>query len=264
MKELLRDAVNYICLPLINRTEDENDGENFVGDYSALTNRSITAVIFSAGSQPVVHSLSGSPVLIGKVWYLALTQAEMNTTATDMIITIDADELATQNIHYKIVNVLSETALSNLTTAVSNLATALSTLSSDTSTQIAACLQSSAYTAPDNTSIAAIKTKTDNLPASPANESTLSTGIEALLDAIADCLQAANYTAPDDTAVRDDIAALNNISVADITGSTAFKQLLAAAKGRFTKSSNTYTFYDTDGTTALFTLTVSDTGRTVS
>ena len=54
------------------------------------------------------------------------------------------------------------------------------------------------------------------------------------------------------------------VKLVDELTETKFKQLLAAAKGRFTKSSNAYTFYDTDGITALFTLTISDAGRTVS
>lgn len=240
MEERLRNAATKISFPLIDNTT----GKFYTSD--TLTSLDVQGVIWSEDGTPTLHAISGTPVRVGPFWFLELTQAEMNVSDDYLNIMVVADEISSQAIGVKLVDESTETKFAGL------------------ETDIAACLQSSAYTAPDNTSISAIQAKTDNLPVSPANESTLSTGIVTLLNAIADCLQAANYTAPDDTAVRADIAALNNISVADITGSTTFKQLLAAAKGRFTKSSNAYTFYDTDGITPLFTLTVSDTGRTVS
>jgi hypothetical protein len=245
----VRNQATIISFPLI----DYNTGEYFTGEWDSLTNAEITAIRYSDTTTPVEHVISGTPVLVGNFWYLQLSQEEMNIDSQYLAINIDADELADQGLEIELMDELPETAIARIEASILTLGTA-----------VAACLQSSEYTAPDNGSIAAIKTKTDNLPASPANESTLSTGIEALLDAIADCLQAADYTAPDDTAIRADIAALNNISVEDITGSTPFKQLLSAAKGKFTKSGSAYTFYDSDGTTALFTLTISDTGRTVS
>ncbi len=240
MEERLRNAATRVSFPLIDNTT----GKFYTGD--TLTNLDVQGVVWSENGTPTLHAISGTPERVGPFWFLDLTEAEMNVSDDYLNIMIVADEISSQAIGVKLVDELTETKFAGL------------------ETDIAACLQSSEYTAPDNTSIAAIKTKTDNLPASPANESTLSTGIETLLNAIAGCLQAANYTAPSNAEVLAAIAALNNISVSDITGSTVFKQLLAAAKGKFTKSNNAYTFYDTDGTTSLFTLTISDTGRTVS
>jgi hypothetical protein len=229
MEERLRNAATKISFPLIDNTT----GKFYTSD--TLTNLTVQGVIWSEAGTPALHTISGAPVRVGPFWFLDLTQAEMNVADDYLNVMIVADEISSQAIGVKLVDELTETKFAGL------------------ETDIAACLQSSAYTAPDNTSIAAIKAKTDNLPADPASNTQVNTR-----------LASADYTAPSNAEVLAAIAALNNISVSDITGSTAFKQLLAAAKGRFTKSGNTYTFYDTDGTTSLFTLTISDTGRTVS
>jgi chorismate mutase len=60
-------------------------------------------------------------------------------------------------------------------------------------TQVNTRLAASAYTAPDNTDVAAIKAKTDNLPADPASNTQVNTR-----------LAASAYTAPDNT----DVAAI--------------------------------------------------------
>jgi hypothetical protein len=234
----VRNQATIISFPLI----DYNTGEYFTGEWDSLTNAEITAIRYSDTTTPVEHVISGTPVLVGNFWYLQLSQEEMNIDSQYLAINIDADELADQGLEIELMDELPETAIARIEASILTLGTA-----------VAACLQSSEYTAPDNTSIAAIKAKTDNLPADPASNTQVNTR-----------LASADYTAPSNAEVLAAIAALNNISVSDITGSTAFKQLLAAAKGRFTKSGNAYTFYDTDGITALFTLTISDTGRTVS
>lgn len=68
-------------------------------------------------------------------------------------------------------------------------------------------LASASYTTPDNTSIAAIKTKTDNLPASPA-----ATGAAMTLTPAYDAAKVA--------ASQSSVDGLNDISVADIEAST--------------------------------------------
>lgn len=55
-------------------------------------------------------------------------------------------------------------------------------------------LATSGYTAPDNTSIIAIKAKTDNLPANPASQTNLDVAVSTRL-------AAASYTAPDNTTI---------------------------------------------------------------
>lgn len=234
----VRNQATIISFPLI----DYNTGEYFTGEWDSLTNAEITAIRYSDTTTPVEHVISGTPVLVGNFWYLQLSQEEMNIDSQYLAINIDADELADQGLEIELMDELPETAIARIEASILTLGTA-----------VAACLQSSEYTAPDNGSIAAIKAKTDNLPDDPASDTLVNTR-----------LASADYTAPSNAEVLAAIAALNNISVSDITGSTAFKQLLASAKGRFTKSNNAYTFYDTDGITALFTLTISDTGRTVS
>jgi len=229
MEERLRNAATKISFPLIDNTT----GKFYTSD--TLSNLTVQGVIWSETGAPTLHAISGTPARVGPFWFLDLTEAEMNVSDDYLNIMIVADEISSQAIGVKLVDELTETKFAGL------------------ETDIAACLQASAYTAPDNTSIAAIKAKTDNLPADPASNTQVNTR-----------LASADYTAPSNAEVLAAIAALNNISVSDITGSTAFKQLLASAKGRFTKSNNAYTFYDTDGATPLFTLTISDTGRTVS
>lgn len=229
MEERLRNQATKISFPLIDNTT----GKFYTGD--TLTNLNVQGVIWSEAGTPALHTISGTPVRVGPFWFLDITQSEMNVSDDYLNIMIVADEISSQAVGVRIVDELTEAKFTGL------------------ETDIAACLQASAYTAPDNASIAAIKAKTDNLPADPASDTQVNTR-----------LASADYTAPSNAEVLAAIAALNNISVSDITGSTAFKQLLASAKGRFTKSNNAYTFYDTDGTTALFTLTISDTGRTVS
>lgn len=103
---------------------------------------------------------------------------------------------------------------------------------------------------------------------SAADTVTLSAATEAQIDAI---------EADTDELQSDDvpglIAGLNDLSVADIIGititadgadlATVLKQINAMAVGKIMKSGNTYTYYDDDGTTPLFTLTVTTSSRIV-
>lgn len=61
-------------------------------------------------------------------------------------------------------------------------------------------LASAGYTAPDNSSIAAIKSKTDNLPSDPASNTQVNTR-----------LASASYTAPDNTGIADIKAKTDNL-----------------------------------------------------
>jgi hypothetical protein len=64
------------------------------------------------------------------------------------------------------------------------------------------------YTAPDNASITAIKSKTDNLPSDPADQSIIVAATDAILTAVGTRLSTAGYTAPDNasiTAIKDGI-----------------------------------------------------------
>jgi hypothetical protein len=61
---------------------------------------------------------------------------------------------------------------------------------------ISSRLASVGYTAPDNSSVTAIKAKTDNLPSDPADQSLVIAATDALSTAIGTRLAAADYTAP--------------------------------------------------------------------
>lgn len=70
-------------------------------------------------------------------------------------------------------------------------------------------LATSGYTAPDNTSITAIKAKTDNLPSDPAATSDL-TNLDAT---VSSRLAAATYTAPDNSSITAIKAKTDNLPV---------------------------------------------------
>ena len=67
-------------------------------------------------------------------------------------------------------------------------------------------LASADYTAPDNTDIAAIKAKTDNLPSDPADESLVIAATDAIMSRLGD--PAGASTAADIAAVKTDTAAI--------------------------------------------------------
>lgn len=76
------------------------------------------------------------------------------------------------------------------------------------------------------------------------------------------------------TEIDTSIANLNDITVADILAATisgsitlqeALSVVVALAKGKVEMTSpNVYTYYDTDGTTPIYTLTITQSGRTSS
>lgn len=229
----VRNQATIISFPLI----DYNTGEYFTGEWDSLTNAEITAIRYSDTTTPVEHVISGTPVLVGNFWYLQLSQEEMNIDSQYLAINIDADELADQGLEIELMDELPETAIARIEASILTLGTA-----------VAACLQSSEYTAPDNGSITAIKTKTDLIPNSPA------TSAEVAL-----CLQASDYTATDNTSVLTAISnlasainAMNDISVNDILINEDVKKLLAVQLGEFTILGDTVTF-TRNGTTVSFT-----------
>lgn len=79
-------------------------------------------------------------------------------------------------------------------------------------------LATSAYIAPDNTSIAAIKAKTDNLPNTPANEST-----------VASRLASSSYVAPDNASITAIKAKTDNLPASPASELTVESRLAASA-----------------------------------
>lgn len=62
-------------------------------------------------------------------------------------------------------------------------------------------LATAGYTAPDNTGVAAIKAKTDNLPADPASESLIIAATDAIASLVSTRLATSGYTAPNNAGI---------------------------------------------------------------
>ncbi len=259
----LRNTAAVITLPLI----DYNTGEYYSGTWEALTNAAVTVYHWSDNTAAAELTIAGVPTQIGStgLWQISFTANELNISSQYVVIKIDADELAAQGALIELVDSFIETTADQIKSKTDLIPaikakTDLIPTSPATSTEVAACLQASGYTAPDNASITAIKAKTDNLPTDPASETS-----------VALCLQSTDYVAYDDTtvisaidSVLNAVQGLNDISVADITSSTTLKIIRAAVAGKFTVSNGAYTFFDTDGITELFTATIAASSRTIS
>lgn len=126
-------------------------------------------------------NLPASPAAVGSA--MTLTSGERTAIANEVEAQIineaDAERVLTA-ITDKIASVnpsLDDLTLAGIASAVrTELATELSRIDA----AITSRLSSAGYTAPDNASISAIKAKTDNLPASPADQSELEVLIAAL------------------------------------------------------------------------------------
>jgi hypothetical protein len=128
-------------------------------------------------------------------------------------------------------------------------------------------LASASYTAPDNTSVAAIKTKTDNLPASPAAIGDAMT-LTSAYDAAKTATQPSDI--PTDYATAAQVDALNDLSMLDVaqvlgeydvaTEDTA-ADILRWHNNRRRVTDDTQTLYADDGVTPLHvqTITVDET-----
>lgn len=121
----------------------------------------------------------------------------------------------------------------------------------------------------------AIKTQTDLLTAARAGALTdLIDG--GRLDLLVDAIKAKTDNLPSDpadqSAVEAAVAALNDITVAEVwayvidivTAAVAMKEVLAYASGNITKSSNAYAYKDRAGTSTVFTNTAATDSRTRS
>ena len=105
-------------------------------------------------------------------------------------------------------------------------------------------LATSGYNAPDNTSISAIKAKTDNLPTDPASDTQVNTR-----------LATSGYTAPDNTSISAIKVKTDTIVWANVTS------LLDEAIGKWSidKNTNVMTLYKQDGVTILKQFNLTDT-----
>lgn len=260
---------------------------------SGLWQLALTAAELNIASQYIIvkldaDELSAQGIMIELVSAVIETVTSAIKAKTDLI---PADPATITSVNTRLAT-SGYTAPDNANIGLIKAKTDLIPANPATSAQVAACLQTSGYTAPANSDITAAKTIADKLDTAmqlyggvyrfTANALELAptgTGeggtliaptveeIVAGMDASSTkltAIKAKTDTISDNSTVLAAIQGLNNISVADITGSNAFKIVQAALSGRFTKSGDAYTFYDTDNTTSLFTLTISTSARTRS
>lgn len=158
-------------------------------------------------------NLPASPAAVGSA--MTLTSGERTAIANEVEAQIineaDAERVLTA-ITDKIASVnpsLDDLTLAGIASAVrTELATELSRIDAAISSR----LSSAGYTAPDNASISAIKAKTDNLPASPADQSELEVLIAALPPApsASDIIAALKVAVFDGTLTFEDSIKLHN------------------------------------------------------
>jgi len=108
-----------------------------------------------------------------------------------------------------------------------------------------------------DTEIAAIKSKTDNIPGSPA-------AIGSAMTLAADAVSAAALKTDAITEIITAMFAKTGITVGGVVSfNTIVKSLYSMARGKISKAGDSYTFYDDDDATALFVLTIAAASRTV-
>lgn len=150
--------------------------------------------------------------------------------------------------------------------AAANLDTQLAAIDDAVDTEVASIL------AAVDTEVAAIKAKTDNLPASPANEATLTT-IAGYIDTEVAAIKAKTDLLPASPAATGDIPTVDQIwakamtelaAVPGVTGTVleALEWLFTLARNKRTQTDTTETVFKDDGLTTLATSSKSDDGST--
>ena len=146
-------------------------------------------------------------------------------------------------------------------------------LSGTAVTEIQAGLMTSAgYTAPDNSSITAIKAKTDNLPSDPADHSIVIAATDAILTSVG---LRATQTSVDDLPTNAELATAVNAQVLDVLTTDTFAELAAVpaatsslkdkltwlfmwARNKATETATQRKLYADNGTTVVSTEPVGD------
>jgi len=101
-------------------------------------------------------------------------------------------------------------------------------------------LATSGYTAPDNTAIAAVKAKTDNLPASPAAVGSAMT-LTVAYDAAKTALASTAYTAPDNTSITAIKAKTDNLPASPAAVGSAMTLTVAYDAAKSALPASAYT-----------------------
>ena len=133
-----------------------------VGDSVTVTKRSATTGIYDCSYNPA-GEIEGDKFTIEESATVTGTTTSSATYENSWEVTVIAVERGTDGAN----TTTPPTASANATAVRSELTTELGRIDVAVSSRLA----SASYTAPDNTSITAIKTKTDNLPSDPADAS---------------------------------------------------------------------------------------------
>ena len=112
-------------------------------------------------------------------------------------------------------------------------------------------LSGAGYTPPDNSGIASIKAKTDNLPSDPASNTQVNTR-----------LSAADYTTPDNSTIELIKTKVDSLENYDDTSINVLLDYIRKITGnKIIRVGNTITIYEDDGTTIWKQYDVSNLGR---
>jgi hypothetical protein len=173
-----------------NLPSDPADNSDILGAISAIPSAPSASSVASAVRTELTTELGRIDVAtstrLASASYVAPANSDIAAikAKTDNLPSDPADN---SDILSAISSIPSAPSASSVASAVrTELTVELDRIDVDVSSRLA----SSSYTAPDNSSITAIKAKTDNLPADPASEATVNTR-----------LAAAAYTAPDNTTI---------------------------------------------------------------
>lgn len=164
--------VNQVCLDLPGATVSSVTG-NVAGSVASVVGNVGGNVVGSVASVTAGVTLAASAVQA--IWN-ALTSALTTTGSIGKLLVTNVDaaissRLATSGYTVPPTAAAIATAVWDaLTSALTTIGSIGLRLATDIDAAISTRLASGSYTAPDNSGIAAIKAKTDNLPAAPASE----------------------------------------------------------------------------------------------
>lgn len=194
---------------------DYNTGEYYSGTWEALTNAAVTVYHWSDNTAAAELTIAGVPTQIGSTGLWQLAFTANELNISSQYVVIKIDA--------------DELAAQG---AVIELVDSFI-----------------------ETTASQIKSKTDLIPASPANESTLSTGITNIRDDISNISTADNSEVlAEISSLASSIASLNDIAATDILSSDAFLDLLTVCIGNHSIADNVYTF-TRNGRTISYTVT---------
>jgi len=245
MQTLLQSST---ARPLIFFLYDSSD------HVTGKTGLSPTVVISKNGAS--FGSPSGAVSEIGNGFYMVAGNATDTNTLGTLILSATASGADQGTMAYNVVAYAQDNA--------TNLGL------TDLDATVSSRLASASYTAPDNTSITAIKAKTDNLPAAPASTTNITGGTITTVTNLTNAPTNGDFTAAMKASLNSstpsvavptanqnaDALLARNIDGGSSVGRTV-AEALAFLRNRWTLSGSTLTVYDTDDTTVLWTADIS-------